>query len=110
MTLIGSSRMARNETMRAKAEASIRQLAASKTIDETSSGRLAQQALIDPSSVSVHFLARLAVNPALAAEACNDCGYSEVPDSDIDYVVTSSWDAIANLIYPPTPDPEPAAA
>lgn len=100
MSLIGASRTMTNQTMRARVEAAVRQTASAKTADASPSGRLATQALIDPSSAAPHFLARLAVNPTVANLACVDCGYSAVEDNDITYVVTQAWDDVAAIIFP----------
>lgn len=107
-SLIGSSRTTDNHTMQARTSAAIRQTAPGKASDEGAAGRLAAQALIDPASLVPHFLARIAVNPAVSASACPDCGYSLEGDDAILYVVTESWAEVAATVYPDT-DPQPTA-
>lgn len=99
-SLIGSSRTTDNNTMRARTAAAIRQTAPAKAPAGGAATSLAEQALIDPSSLVPHFLARIAVNAKVAAAACHDCGYSDADDSDMIYIVDSTWDHVAATIYP----------
>lgn len=107
-SLIGSSRTTENHTMQARTSAAIRQTAPQKASDGGAAGRLAGQALIDPASLVPHFLARIAVNPAVSASACSDCGYSLEGDDAILYVVSESWAEVAATVYPDA-EPEPTA-
>lgn len=100
MSLIGASKTITNPTMRERVEAAIRQTASTKNAEPTPAGRLAAQGLMDPGSIAPHFLARLAVNATVAAEACTDCGYAPIADGDITYVVTQEWDAVAAIVFP----------
>lgn len=102
-SLIGSSRTTENRTMQARTAAAIRQSAPEKAGDTGASGRMAAQALIDPASLVPHFLSRIAVNPAVAALACEDCGHAAAPDTDLLYVVTQQWDEVAATVYPDEP-------
>ncbi len=103
MSLIGVSRTTQNATMRARTEAAIRQAASAKAQEEGPSGRLAAQALIDPSSVVAHFLAHVATNPTVADATCSDCGHAAVDDGAITYVVAEAWTTVADALYPPAP-------
>lgn len=108
-SLIGSSRTTENSSMRARTAAGIRQSAPAKSAAEGAPGRLASQALIDPASLVPHFLARIAVNAAVAASACPDCGYSTEGDDAILYVVNEAWDDVARTVFT-DPDPHDPAA
>ena len=103
MSLIGSSKMIANASMRARVEAAIRQTAVGKVEATDATGRLAAQGLADPASLASHFLARLSVNPAVAAEACGDCGHAGVPDDSIAFVVAEAWSDVAEIVYPVIP-------
>lgn len=105
-SLIGSSRTTDNTTMKARCSAAIRQTAPAKSAAGGAPGQLATQALIDPASLVPHFLARIAVNANVAAAACHDCGYSDAPDSDVLFIVDSTWDEVAATVYPDS-DPQP---
>lgn len=105
-SLIGSSRTTDNRTMQARTAAAIRQTAPGKSAAGGAAARLAEQALIDPTSLVPHFLARIAVNAAVAASACPDCGHSTEGDDAILYVVAESWDSVAATVYPGL-DPQP---
>lgn len=98
--LIGSSKTTENAAMRARTSAAIRETAPTKAPAGGSAARLAEQALIDPSSLVPHFLARIAVNANVAEAACSDCGFSGAPDSDVLYIVNASWDEVAEIVYP----------
>lgn len=102
MSLIGASKTITNPTMRSRVEAAIRQTAAEKPDDGSAGAQLARQALIDPGSVAPHFLSRLAVNPAVTAASCEDCGYAAIEDGDILYVVVQEWDEVASIVFPTT--------
>lgn len=99
-SLIGSSRTTENASMRARTSAAIRQTAPEKVEEDGAPGRIAVQALIDPSSLVPHFLARIAVNPAIADSACPDCGFSSEDDNAILYVVVNNWDEVAATVFP----------
>lgn len=107
-SLIGSSRTIDNRTMQARTSAAIRQTAPGKSQDSGAAGRLAAQALIDPASLVPHFLARIAVNAAVAASACPDCGHSTEGDDAILYVVSESWGEVAGTVFPDV-EPQPTA-
>lgn len=100
MSLIGSSRTTDNASMRARTSAAIRQTAPAKSPAGGAAERLAEQALIDPTSLVPHFLARIAVNANVAAAACSDCGYSPAEDTDLVYIVDTTWDEVAVIVYP----------
>lgn len=103
--LIGSSKIIDNQTVRARTTAAVRQTAAEKGGAEGAAGRLASAALQNPESAVASFLVRIATNPAIAAAACVDCGYPDVQDTDILFVVAGSWDEIAAAEFP---DPDAA--
>ena len=98
--LIGSSKILDNATMRARTSAAIRRTASEKIEAEGADGRLAKAALLNPEFVIPAFLTRIAVNPAVAAEACVDCGHAAVDDGAILYVVSESWDDVAAGEFP----------
>lgn len=103
--LIGSSKIIDNATMRARTSAAVRQTAAERAGAEGASGRLASAALQNPEFAVASFLVRIATNSAIAAAACVDCGYPDVQDTDILFVVAGSWDEIAAAEFP---DPDAA--
>lgn len=99
-SLIGSSRIVTNTAMRARTAAAIRQTAAARLADDGAAGRLARAALLDPEFVVSAFLVRIAVNPAVINAACSDCGYSDAPDGDLEYIVADQWDNVAASEFP----------
>lgn len=103
--LIGSSKIIDNQTVRARTTAAVRQTAAEKSGTDGASGRLAAAALQDPELAVNRFLVRIATNTAIADAACVDCGYPDVQDTDILYVVSAAWDEIAAAEFP---DPDAA--
>lgn len=105
--LLGSSKIIDNPTMRARTSAAIRQTAAEKQGVEGADGQLARAALLTPEFVVSAFLVRIAVNPAVVAEACTDCGYAGVADADILYVIAQAWTDVAAGEFP-TAAPDPA--
>ena len=102
MSLIGSSRTITNATMRARVSAAVRQTAPGKVPAEGAPGRLAQQALTDPDSLVPHFLSRVAVDDAVAAASCSDCGHAAVDDEVVLFIVNAAWDEVAGLVFPAT--------
>lgn len=98
--LIGSSKILDNATMRARTSAAIRRTASEKIEVEGAAGALAKAALLNPEFVIPAFLTRIAVNPAVSAEACVDCGHAAVDDGAIIYVVSESWDDVAKGEFP----------
>lgn len=98
--LIGSSKILDNATMRARTSAAIRRTASEKIEAEGADGRLAKAALLNPEFVIPAFLTRIAVNPAVSAEACVDCGHAAVDDGAILYVVSESWGDAAAGEFP----------
>ena len=98
--LIGSSKILDNATMRARTSAAIRRTASDKLEAEGADGRLAKAALLNPEFVIPAFLTRIAVNPAVSAEACVDCGHAAVDDGAILYVVGEAWADVANGEFP----------
>lgn len=99
-SLIGSSRIVTNTTMRARTAAAIRQAAAARLGDDGAAGRLARAALLDPEFVVSAFLVRIAVNAAVINAACSGCGYSDAPDGDLEFIVGDQWDDVAGGEYP----------
>ena len=98
--LIGSSKILDNATMRARTSAAIRRTASDKIAFDGAPGALAKAALLNPEFVVPAFLTRIAVNPAVSAEACVDCGHAAVEDSAILYVVSEAWDDVAAGEFP----------
>lgn len=98
--LIGASKIVDNATVRARTSAAIRQAAAERGEAGGSSGALARAALLNPEFVIPAFLVRVATNTAVAAAACVDCGYPDVEDADIAFVVAQSWDDVAAAEFP----------
>lgn len=98
--LIGSSKTIDNQAMRARTSAAIRRVAVEKSQATGSDGMLAQAALLNPEFVIPAFLVHVTTNPAVAEEACVDCGYADVADGDILYIVTEAWAGVAQAEYP----------
>lgn len=102
MSLLAESKITENAAMRARVAAAVRKTAATKGADGTAAGKIAAQGLLDPYTLVPHFLALVAANPAIAAAACHDCGYSSAEDGDIAYVVDAGWDGVAAKLHPET--------
>lgn len=98
--LIGSSKILDNATMRARTSAAIRRTASEKIEAEGAAGALAKAALLNPEFVIPAFLTRIAVNPAVTEAACVDCGYADVADGDLLYVVSEAWADVAAGEFP----------
>lgn len=98
--LIGSSKILDNATMRARTSAAIRRTASEKIEAEGADGRLAKAALLNPEFVIPAFLTRISVNPAVTEAACVDCGYADVSDGDLLYVVSEAWADVAAGEFP----------
>lgn len=98
--LIGSSKILDNATMRARTSAAIRRTASEKIEEEGADGRLAKAALLNPEFVIPAFLTRISVNPAVTEAACVDCGYADVADGDLLYVVSEAWADVAAGEFP----------
>lgn len=98
--LIGSSKILDNATMRARTSAAIRRTASEKIEAEGADGRLAKAALLNPEFVIPAFLTRISVNPAVTEAACVDCGYADVADGDLLYVVSEAWADVAAGEFP----------
>ena len=99
--LIGSSKILDNATMRARTSAAIRRTASEKIEEEEgSAGALAKAALLNPEFVIPAFLTRISVNPAVTEAACVDCGYADVADGDLLYVVSEAWADVAAGEFP----------
>ena len=98
--LIGSSKILDNATMRARTSAAIRRTASEKIEAEGADGHLAKAALLNPEFVIPAFLTRIAVNPAVSAEACVDCGHAAVADGDLLYIIAEAWSDVAAGEFP----------
>ena len=98
--LIGSSKILDNATMRARTSAAIRRTASEKIEAEGADGRLAKAALLNPEFVIPAFLTRISVNPAVTEAAGVDCGYADVADGDLLYVVSEAWADVAAGAFP----------
>lgn len=98
--LIGSSKILDNATMRARTSAAIRRTASEKIEAEGADGRLAKAALLNPEFVIPAFLTRISVNPAVTEAACVDCGYADVADGDLLYIVAAGWADVAAGEFP----------
>lgn len=71
---------------------------------ESSRYKLAREAKDGATMLVGAFIWDVASNPSVEQKGAD--GQETVTDSDIEYVVSSLWDGIATLRYPPRPEPD----
>lgn len=106
MSLLASSALFDNSTLRSRLNAAIRKTAAERLQWAEPAGSLARAAYTAPETVAPSFLLRLATNGDVVEGTCEACGHAgSVPDVTIEWIVGESWDAVAIQLYG-EPSPE----
>ena len=100
MSLISAARMARNQTVKERCEAAIRQIAYAKVGFAGPPGRLAEAGMTAPETVSAPFLWELSADATVTDTACPECGHAQADDNVLRFVVETKWDAIAAKLCP----------
>ena len=102
--LIAAAKMITSSDMRSRVSACIRNVSATKVKEQSKGGDLARVCLMDPNVALDYFMVRIASDSTITSYACGACGNVDrtadgTADDAIQYVVTTSWDEVSNVVY-----------